>query len=330
MHSISAAPVIEYTDDNEDEGVVTRLDRLAAAGPYTPGSYLPFFIDYIKPQASRARHWMLTDSRLRDAAKVLDYDDLVQIGSEEVWKLTSEITKHIDDVDPYVFSAWLKVRVESAFRDAITSARVKSAGEIPEEFGGDVRTSVRGPADTNRIVWHGIADDLGTMPTTLCAVLGMFMVEELRQEDIADIAGVGQATISRWIKLAAQRTLALARSHVESEPDGDRPSLPLTSADVLERISAWVGDRYGVPLDTWLEWLGYAYRSDPGYAVDIIGIAHGRMVHRRGEEYDFESDVQQLALLDPPPMTVKDVQDRCGMSYTRAMKVLRVWRHRQG
>lgn len=324
----SIATSIDLTVDDTTD-VVTRLDKLARE-PFTPERYLEFFIDYIKPTAYRWRLWMLTDAKLRDAAKTLDFDDLVQIGSVIVWRLTNEITEHIDDVDPYVFSAWLKVRIEGAYRDAIKSARVKSTQSLPdEEDDPTIRTSIR-VRDSSSMMLRDIAELMADIPTVQRMMLGMFIVEEMRQQDIAEIAGVGQATVSRWIKDAAGRSLIYAQNQVLTYPE-DPDAWPASSNGMIaavSNVSAWVRERYGVDFTTWLNWITDAYSTEPGYIVDVLGIAYGHMVHRQPEQYELEDDIAQLRLLDPPPSTVRDVASRTGMSYTRAMKVLRVWRHR--
>lgn len=321
------------SDADTTPDAVTRLDGLASE-PFSRSRYLSFFIDYIRPQAMRARRWVLTDRRLAHVQNYLEYEDFHAIGSAIVWKLTEEIQQHVQDVDPYVFSAWLNIRLDTAFKDAITEARRDAHEGIPDdedEYDADIRTSVIVRMDAKTLL-RTVARGLDDAPNIYRMAVGLFLVEELRQADVAKIAGVGQASVSRWIKEAAQRFTKSALNHVITDPtELDEWPQPTPAALDAERlIAAWVRDRYGVDAATWLKWVSDALSADAAYAVDLAGIAHGRMVHRRAETYDLEADIAVTVAMVPQPATVAELVKWTGWGVDRARKVLRIHRHRTG
>ena len=316
---------LDLSDDENTPDVVTRLDELAQR-PYDRRRYIDFFIDYVKPAAYRYRVWMLSDRKYRDAAKVLDFDDIAQIGAIAAVHVCDRLEeRHPDDIDPYRFSAWLKMEMNGRVRDAMEEHARKSADEIPDED-EDPRTALRAP-DTagDHMTLRALADTLREAPAALRAVAGMFLVEEMRQSDVAELLAVSQVSVSNWIRGFAIRACGLAQNVITDHPWTPDP-WPAVGTAILPQVDAWTRNRYGVTAETWLGWIDGSFATDAGYLCDLYGISFGRRIRHMPAQYDLDDDLRQLDLLDPPPRTIKDVQARCGFGVRRATAVLSAWR----
>lgn len=176
-----------------------------------------------------------------------------------------------------------------------------------------------------------IADHIATsFPTPLKAILALRFFEQLELSEVAEIIGCTDAAVTSWTKAATHNIVDFARNQTLENPIEVRGLTKLQHATreaVVSNVGAWVGERHGVDLSSWLGWAQICYRTDVSYIVDMIRVGNGNRLVVPGKLlHDRDADLEAIEALDPPPRSIPDVKARLGWTHNRAQEMLMIWR----